>query len=274
MGELLRSREDLDDTYVDIVLDDLELDDSNEYYASYELVRELEAVATMEFVRVRDTTHDHVLTKRYPRPSLDLDTEPVPLYSAPYERIDILPLVASSSILERLDLRPPPAFAIGTSETPIVPPVSSELGSSASTEIGSTTSELELVDLSDLSDPIDTSASGSELERIDIASLPTGETTLDGEQRIVPVYFTAYIDDLDEAFTVGPSALPIPLYSVPYERVDLEVGSQPFVKPVASDWSFESTEIVAPPRTASRVIATIVVLVGATLLGLTIALYA
>ena len=60
MGELLRPREDLDDTYVDIVLDDLELDETDGYYASFELVREPASnAATTEFVRVRDTTHDH-----------------------------------------------------------------------------------------------------------------------------------------------------------------------------------------------------------------------
>jgi hypothetical protein len=190
MGELLRSREDLDDTYVDIVLDDLDLDD--EYYTSFELVPEPpEAVATTQFVRARDTTHDHVATKRYPRELLDD-------------------------------------------------------------------------------------------ERIDIRPLPTGETALDSEQPIVPLYSTPY-DPTDEPapqFAVGSTALPLSLYSVPYERVDLDLDcSQPFVKAAPplvapTDWSFESTELVNPPQTASRVIATIVVFVGATLLGLSIALYA
>ena len=89
MGELLRPREDIDDTYVDIVLDDLELDE-DEHYVSYEVVRELPTssiATTTKFERIRDTTHDHVVTVKLPR--IDADTLEVPLYSAPYERVDI-----------------------------------------------------------------------------------------------------------------------------------------------------------------------------------------
>lgn len=186
MGELLRPREDLDDTYVDIVLDDLELDETDEYYASFELVREPASnAATTEFVRVRDTTHDHVTTKKYARESLDPDTLQTPKYSAPYELIDIQ--------------QPPIAAPLIDIQHPIAAPLAAQ--------------------------------------------------------------FTAY-----------PNAK-VPLYSAPYERVDLQDYSHAFVK-APTDWSAESTEVLSAPKTAARVIATIVVLVGALLLGLSIALYA
>jgi hypothetical protein len=185
MGELLRPREDLDDTYVDIVLDDLDLDDDD--YASYELVHEQApevattfAAPTTKFVRVRDTSHDHIDTKKYPREALDADTLQTPKYSAPYELIDI-------------------------EHSPIAKPVAVPLAAE----------------------------------------------------------FTSY-----------PNAK-FPLNSAPYERVDLDDYSRAFVKATPSDWSAaESTEVLAAPQTASRVIATIVVLFGALLLGLSIAVYA
>jgi hypothetical protein len=146
MGELF-PRQDLDDTYVDIILDDFDLDD--DYYAAFELV--VDPHATTEFVRVRDTSHDHIVTVKFPREALDGDTLPMPLYSAPYERVE-----------------------------------------------------------------------------------------------------TSYED-----------ALPMPLYSAPFERVDLGMI-----------WPAEPTDIIAaPPRTA-RVIATILVLAGALLLGLVVVLFA
>jgi hypothetical protein len=99
MGELLRPHDlggavaDLDDTFVDIVLDDLELEEPDDYYASFEVVGELALpesnVATAEFVRVRDTTHDHITTIKFAREAIDADTLPVPRHSAPYELIDI-----------------------------------------------------------------------------------------------------------------------------------------------------------------------------------------
>jgi len=100
MGELIRPREvggnvaELDDTFVDIILDDLELDDGDDYYASFELVCEptpsvTEGSPTVEFVRVRDTTHDHIITVKFAREAIDPDTLRVPKYSTPYELIDI-----------------------------------------------------------------------------------------------------------------------------------------------------------------------------------------
>ena len=86
-------------------------------------------------------------------------------------------------------------------------------------------------------------------------------------------------------FTSYPHAQ-FPLNSAPYERVDLDDYSRAFVKTAptdrsaesafmnATDWSAaESTEVLSPPQTASRVIATIVVLIGALLLGLSIVVY-
>jgi hypothetical protein len=185
MGELLRPREDLDDTYVDIVLDDLDLDETDDYYASYELAHEPApdpttfAAPTTKFVRVRDTSHDHIDTKEYPREALDPDTLQTPKYSAPYELIDI---------------EHPP---IGVPAAPLA------------------------------------------------------------------AQFTSY-----------PHAQ-FPLNSAPYEKVDVDDYSRAFVKAVPTDWSAaESTEVLSTPHPASRVIATIVVLIGALLLGLSIAVYA
>jgi len=147
MGELF-PRHDLDDTYVDIILDDFDLDD--DYYAAFELV--IDEHATTEFMRVRDTSHDHIVTVKFPREALDADTLPMPLYSAPYERVE-----------------------------------------------------------------------------------------------------TSY-----------ENALPMPLYSAPFERVDLGMI-----------WPAEPTDIITvPPRSTARVIATILVLAGALLLGLVVVLFA
>jgi hypothetical protein len=151
MGELF-PRQDLDDTYVDIILDDFDLDD--DYYAAFELV--FDEHATTEFVRVRDTSRDHIVTVKFPREAVDGDTQPMPLYSAPYERIE----------------------------------------------------------------------------------------------------------------TSFENALPFPLYSAPFERVDLDIVVAP------PTWPDESTDIIAAPRTAARVIATLVILAGALLLGLGLVMFA
>jgi len=76
LGELFPLQE-IDDTFVDLVLDDLELGDPGESqdYAFYEIVRD--ALATAEFVRVRDTRYDHVVTVEFPK------------LSAPYEKIEL-----------------------------------------------------------------------------------------------------------------------------------------------------------------------------------------
>lgn len=144
MGELF-PRQDLDDTYVDIILDDLD----DDYYAAFELV--YDEHATTEFVRVRDTSRDQIVTVKFPREALDGDTHPMPLYSAPYEKVE----------------------------------------------------------------------------------------------------------------TSFENALPMPLYSAPFERVDLGMI-----------WPAEPTDIIAAPARTTRVIATIVFLAGALLLGLVLALFA
>jgi hypothetical protein len=228
MGELLRPREDIDDTYVDIVLDDLDLDD--EYYASFELVHEPApaqdpttfAAPTTKFVRVRDTSHDHIDTKKYPREALDADTLQTPKYSAPYELIDI-------------------------EHPPIVVPTTAPLAPSyPNAQFPLNSAPYELVDIAH----------------------PIVAAPLAAE-------FTFY------------SNAKFPLNSAPYERVDLDDYSRAFVKAptdgsvesafmnaAPTDWSAaESTEVLSTPQTASRVIATIVVLIGALLLGLSIVVY-
>ena len=106
-------RQDLDDTYVDIILDDLELEDDDDDYAAYELhegvIGEPDATETTEFVRMRDTSHDHVETVRMPR--VEFDTLPTPRYSEPYEKVDLvpsfgnaLPMPLYSAPFERVDL--------------------------------------------------------------------------------------------------------------------------------------------------------------------------
>jgi hypothetical protein len=91
MRELVRPYEDIDDTYVDIVLDDPEVDESDEY-ALYEVASVVDVVTT-QFVRARDPSRDHVITVEYPREAVAPDPEPAglmfPLYSVPFERVDL-----------------------------------------------------------------------------------------------------------------------------------------------------------------------------------------
>lgn len=196
MGELMRPRDlrgdvaDIDDTFVDIVLDDLELEQSADYYASFEIVRELASTdATTEFVRVRDTTHDHITTIKFARESIDADTLRFPRYSAPYELIDI-------QDCSHAFVKAPPAVPLTV-------------------------------------DPN--------------AKHPSG----------------------DRSQSIDANALRFPLYSAPYERVDIQDCSYALV-----DWSAESTEIVSAPKPSSHVILMVSVLVGALALGLGIALFA
>lgn len=106
MGELF-PRQEIDDTFVDLVLDDLELGDpgGDEEYAAYEIVRD--AFATSEFVRVRDTRYDHIATVEFPREftrDLGVETAPVMKVSAPYERIDVVELAEHEVQLDLDDL--------------------------------------------------------------------------------------------------------------------------------------------------------------------------
>ena len=130
MAELVHPRQlganvaDIDDTFVDIVLDDLDLEDGNDAYASYEVVFAApvsDASPTIEFVRVRDTSRDHVITVEFGREPAEERTAaaefsayrqpsdraragaapasgmqpsdprriPLPLHSVPYERVDV-----------------------------------------------------------------------------------------------------------------------------------------------------------------------------------------
>jgi hypothetical protein len=95
MRELVRPYESIDDTFVDLMLDDLDLAlDEPDEYASYELASVFD-VKTAQFVRACDTSRDHVITVEYPRVAVAPDPEPepavlpLPLYSVPFERVDI-----------------------------------------------------------------------------------------------------------------------------------------------------------------------------------------
>jgi hypothetical protein len=204
LGELFTPRQDLDDTYVDIILDDFDLDD--DYYAAFELVREDRDQATTEFVRVRDTSRDHIVTVKFPREAIDIDTQPMPMYSAPYERLDI-----------------------AEGSAPIVIP----------NEI----------------DAIDASVPSERIELVDDA-VPT-PSIADGSARIV----TPRAFDIPEP-SEYENALPFPLYSAPFERVDLDV--------IEPTWPAEPTEMIMPAR--PRVFATIAILTCALALGIGIAL--
>jgi len=103
LGELC-PRPEADDTYVDIILEDLELvepDDDDDDYALFQVVRD--PFATTEFVRVRDTSRDHVVTVKFPRGVLEDETAEIPQVSAPYERIEIETII----VAEGADVAPP-----------------------------------------------------------------------------------------------------------------------------------------------------------------------
>ena len=116
MGQLVRH--EVDDTYVDIVLDDPEPDTDEPYYAAFELVRVPVVradAATTQFVRIRDTTHDHIETVKFPK--LEDDTVPVPQYSTPYALVEVeaeppaLRLPMTSVPFERVDVHDLREFA-------------------------------------------------------------------------------------------------------------------------------------------------------------------
>lgn len=100
----LQPRRDLDDTFVDIVLVDFDFDD--DYYAAYELGQvEPDVASTTQFVRVRDTSRDHVVTAPMERVELE------PVYSEPYAKVELapsyigaLPMPLSSGPFEKIDL--------------------------------------------------------------------------------------------------------------------------------------------------------------------------
>ena len=82
---------DAEDTQVEI----------DHYYAAVELVID---ETTGTFVRTRDTSHDHVPTSRFPLPSIDAETKPVPRMDLeqPARRVAIgTPVPPMRSLAER-----------------------------------------------------------------------------------------------------------------------------------------------------------------------------
>jgi hypothetical protein len=121
--QALYPRTDAEDTQLEIDLSDLGQDDEDvDYYAAFELESDED---TGTFVRLRDTSHDHVVTVEFPFAALGAETLPVPriavgracqtgspvrrialgtpapplrtvaedppVYSAPYAKLDIAP---------------------------------------------------------------------------------------------------------------------------------------------------------------------------------------
>lgn len=71
----LYPRTDADDTQLEIDLTDLgQADEDVAYYAAFELERDED---TGTFVRLRDTSHDHVVTVEFPLAALGAETLPV-----------------------------------------------------------------------------------------------------------------------------------------------------------------------------------------------------
>ena len=120
LGELF-PRQEVDDTYVDIVLEDLQIGevDDDEDYALFE-VAPRDPFATTEFVRVRDTSRDHVVTVRIPRGVLESEREDAPQVSSPYERIEIETILVPPSIPEPRGSRAPDRLARGTDKSSVV----------------------------------------------------------------------------------------------------------------------------------------------------------
>jgi hypothetical protein len=226
MGELF-PRQEIDDTFVDIILEDLELGDPPERetdYFAYEIVRD--AFATTEFVRVRDTRYDHIVTVEFPREPGD--TAEAPKFSAPYERIEIEPGESAQIPMERISV-----------ERMTVEPVSAP--GTARGEIAAADDEMQL-ELEDLEIENDFFAKGDEaFERIDHAELGADDDSVDVE-----------LDDREESgarFMSYAQALPFPLYSAPFERVEL--GELPAAIPTAIT-AGDSTDVIMPRRSAPK----------------------
>jgi hypothetical protein len=74
--QVLYPRTDAEDTQLEIDLSDLGQDDEDvAYYAAFELESDED---TGTFVRLRDTSHDHVVTVEFPFAALGAETLPVP----------------------------------------------------------------------------------------------------------------------------------------------------------------------------------------------------
>jgi hypothetical protein len=250
MGELF-PRQEIDDTFVDIVLDDLELGDpaETEHYAAYEIVRD--AFATTEFVRVRDTRYDHIVTVEFPREFardvLGDDTARLPKFSAPYERIEIE--AAEPGAGESAQI---PMERISV-ERMTVEPVTAH-GEIARTAVDAD-DEMQL-ELEDLEIEQDFFAKGDAggfelLERAELEACDDSSVDVELGDREEPsgARFMAYAQ-----------APPFPLISAPFERVEL--GELPSLASVPTPITRgDSTDVIMARRPASvRVIAMIAVL--------------
>lgn len=251
MGELF-PRQEIDDTFVDIVLDDLELGDpgESEHYAAYEIVRD--AFATTEFVRVRDTRYDHIVTVEFPREFtrdvLGDDTARLPKFSAPYERIEIETAEHQGSgesariPIERISV-----------ERMTVEPVTAHGEIARAAVDADDEMQLELEDLEIEQDFFAKGDAGgfellerAELEACDDSSV---DVELGDREESSGARFMAYAQ-----------ALPFPLISAPFERVEL--GELPSLASVPTPITRgDSTDVIMARRPASvRVIAMIAVL--------------
>ncbi|MEP6864522.1 MAG: hypothetical protein ABJE66_28125 [Deltaproteobacteria bacterium] len=257
MGELF-PREEIDDTFVDLILEDLELGDPperDEYYAAYEIVRD--AFATTEFVRVRDTRYDHIVTVEFPRELHGEDTAQTPKFSAPYDRIEIQhelepePGESARIPVERISVErmtvEPVSFARASQhriEQPVVEHSEVAHGEISSTAVDAN-DEMQL-ELEDLDIEQDFFAKGDEA-----AFELVERTELDDES------IDVQLDEESGArFMSYAQALPFPLYSAPFERVELgELLAVPREIPS------EPTDVIVPRRsTSTLVVATVVVL--------------
>jgi hypothetical protein len=243
MGELF-PRQEIDDTFVDLILEDLELGDPperEEFYAAYEIVRD--AFATSEFMRVRDTRYDHIVTVEFPREyarELGDDTAQAPKLSAPYERIEIEQEAGESARIpmERISV-----------ERMTVEPVTVHGEIFRAPAVADDEMQLELEDL-EIEQDLFAKGDEAAFELVERAELGADDESIDVE--------LGDREDSGARFMSYAQALPFPLYSAPFERVEL--GELPTVTPALPRVG-DSTDMIMPRRSAStRVVATVFVL--------------
>jgi hypothetical protein len=253
MGELF-PRQEIDDTFVDIVLDDLELGDpaeSEQDYAAYEIVRD--AFATTEFVRVRDTRYDHIVTVEFPRAFardvLGEDTARLPKFSAPYERIEIEMAEPGASDQGPGESARIPIERISV-ERMTVEPVTAHGEIARAAVDADDEMQLELEDL-EIEQDFFAKGDAAGFELLERSELD--DSSVDVE-----------LGDREESsgarFMAYAQALPFPLISAPFERVEL--GELPSLASVPTPITRgDSTDVIVARRPASvRVVATVAVL--------------
>jgi hypothetical protein len=228
MGELF-PRQEIDDTFVDIILEDLELGDPPEHetdYFAYEIVRD--AFATTEFVRVRDTRYDHIVTVEFPREAGD--TAEAPKFSAPYERIEIEPGESAQIPMERISV-----------ERMTVEPVTAPATAHGEIAQAAPAADDEMqLELEDLEIENDFFAKGDEaFERVELGAADDDSVDVELDDR----------EGSGARFMSYAQALPFPLYSAPFERVEL--GELPAAIPTAIT-AGDSTDVIMPRRSAPK----------------------